>query len=160
MLVGMGDVAGVAQWLAAGGDPNAVHTEPLPSGGTGSWPLLVIAARLVDPQKARGMLQALLDAGGIVDSPDHNGFTALGHAMSLDRREAALLLITRGASPDIELNPRPITGWGMPILGLEAMRKLSMWQREELAEVSRRAAEHEASFRAAIPILVRWNGGA
>jgi len=76
--------------LEIGADPN------LPQGVDGSSPLILASAIGL-----RNVAERLLDAGAMIDGKDYSKRTALMHALLSRHRDVFLLLLERGANPNV-----------------------------------------------------------
>ena len=88
-----GDVTKAMVSIKAGADVNALDTREKVAGPNGRRALDYAALR-----NDTAMIAALLDAGGTINLANRSGFTPLHHAGEAGSKEAATLLIAKGAS--------------------------------------------------------------
>jgi len=92
-VVMAGDVTKAMVSIKAGADVNALDTREKVAGPNGRRALDYVALR-----NDTAMIEALLDAGGRINLANRSGFTPLHHAAEAGSKEAATLLIAKGAS--------------------------------------------------------------
>jgi class 3 adenylate cyclase len=115
-----GNVPGAIASIRAGADVNGLDTRSNPNGRR---PLNYAAIR-----NDTAMISALLDAGANINSANLTGFTALHHAAEAGSKEAAVLLVARGAN--LSLRNRDL---------LTPEQTAAEFHHPEIAEVLRRA---------------------
>jgi hypothetical protein len=91
-----GNVTQAIVSIRAGADVNGLDTRANVAGPNGRRPLNWAAIR-----NDIAMISALLDAGASINSANLTGFTPLHHAAEAGSKEAATLLIARGANPTL-----------------------------------------------------------
>jgi ankyrin repeat protein len=94
-----GDVTKVMDLVRAGADVNRLDIRMGVAGPNGRRPLNYAAL-----QNDTAMITTLLEAGALINLTNHSGFTPLHHTGEAGAKDAAALLITKGA--DLALRNR------------------------------------------------------